>query len=1667
MLHQILDRSVSNFKIQEAILTSLTEAAELASIGATDMEVEEVLWSAMETAVHSNLHFLLIIDGLERVKSSDDAPAKFYDRLQHVVAGTDNPSKLILFTRRFPAKTKLHSAQLLSMDANQTHEDMVGAVKDAMSYHAQYRDIEKEHLDTMAEEIVNRAQGSFVWAQQVVEFVARQKTLADMVRAAKHVPESLGALVDHHLHDMDLEQADTRALLGWMAAAERPLLIKEVQQLLSVDPTTPSMVFRLSSPQQDLFRPMSALIKVRDGFVAFKHPIIRHHIRERAEAVTEQTDTGKFPFSLKEANYDLLIRSIAWVKLTVKKDFPISFNKLNAEDRESLFDSHVLMEYTSRYWFSHLLSSSMATKNGTFVFTKTFEKAVPDSVLFSQIELTSRESQFSRSSILELYRLSADVRRAVLGERAKATLQSLIYIARAAHMARVTYANDHVYEAWTTSKALMGPANGTSIALAELLATTPIHEGRFDQTAKRRGEALETLTSMDWEKSPISFNQSLGYLALLVPMYKANDRTQPAYEMTKQFYQRSVQKYGAHSTQSVQAADFLTQNFDISETDDMSLELARSKYENMVRTLSATDERRISYTLYMARLYEDRNQPKNAEHVLSSLWAGLSSREAESTSTWDKKTKVALVYYQFLRRYERSEEAEVIVRDLSSDIEGNGVHSPDMVQRAQLLRNEAREMGLDDLERVLSILVWRFYKKTGQEYSHDAVTLAQSLTKDMMGTDPATSVTELSPSDRLLLHELMDSIASLGPATLSPSILTLCRSLATLHIRDEEWQAGSTCVWSVLKHAWPEVQDPESDSKFPSETAPHMANLALDLAYCLFRRLNVHDATVVYGNAFKASIIADRVAIPSVTAVVKTVVEFYETTFQFTKALALLHQVSEFFVSRLGESDKHSIDSLYHEGDLATRLEYRDQAQQSYNIIYKASIRGGKIGSTGVRAAVALITLYEQDKQWDSALEVYRHLWPTLVRFDERDGYDRALLEGLLEKTYTGYMAILGSTAMKAGYSERYQVATEHLRLCKKIHGAADDMTLKATLGLAEICEDSESHIDEAIQLYQHVLKVHEWVPASQASRSLPEMSHTLPITVKHKLAQLYLRKKLTSAEAGSLYQEELQLSKQQQGHSSTTTLLWLREVALMYAIKDSTESLSKGGAILHNHADEVIQMTDHHQTLVDRAHRLAHIYLETGYKDQGNSLIDEMHQNIIANPPSDKALGEHPPAVFVAAFEEVFRGKQSYSQILQQLSSESQMTGSFEKSLSSHDLVPTLAAGEQLHQIQTEQKRTAAAKQSRDKLYDYFCNSLSISQLKHKDVIFQFFNVCRREVQHEDYNINIITASTAMVKDLCDRSRFQDAADLTGAFHSFVHLTDGLHSYESIFTSIKLCLYLNGYQTIKCPDEKISQNMAFESKLFLQEIMTAAKQINIQFSELPFTELNDLVTVLGEHELFDDLESILTDLWTSRIVQRTWTLNVVVWIGRRLVETRFCRGNTSEAIHLGRDICYNLRQVWGNCDNVTLEMNKLLSGLYTASGNHAAAVSLHESALYELLNDGDAVNNDNARETASQHLTLLKHAQTRANRQATPSTKLPDALAIETITRQAALKFGLNPADFAEEADGEVGMWHRPRRFSLDVQEEEKHENHLRNSSGAAMLSGNAGAKRISIAAL
>ena len=100
-----------------------------------------------------------------------------------------------------------------------------------------------------------------------------------------------------------------------------------------------------------------------------------------------------------------------------------------------------------------------------------------------------------------------------------------------------------------------------------------------------------------------------------------------------------------------------------------------------------------------------------------------------------------------------------------------------------------------------------------------------------------------------------------------------------------------------------------------------------------------------------------------------------------------------------------------------------------------------------------------------------------------------------------------------------------------------------------------------------------------------------------------------------------------------------------------------------------------------------------------------------------------------------------------------------------------------------------------------------------------------------------------------------------------------------------------------------------------------------------------------------------MTQFWLSRKSLTSLSQDVIIRIGRRLVEVRFFHGHVESAIELGEDILYNVQRVYGTTHPSTVDIASLLSTMYAATGDHTAAKAvIGDRSPYRKNSDRDVV---------------------------------------------------------------------------------------------------------------
>lgn len=155
-----------------------------------------------------------------------------------------------------------------------------------MRYVAEYSLPTTANFDALTEKdraslvsnLANGEAGSFGWLLQALELLTLEKTSELTLKKAAALPKTLEELIELSIRTRDLKHRDTKSILAWLLAAERPLLIGEVRQLAELDTSTCTRVPRSTRIEDDVVDALGPFIDIRHGFVRFRHATIKHNL---------------------------------------------------------------------------------------------------------------------------------------------------------------------------------------------------------------------------------------------------------------------------------------------------------------------------------------------------------------------------------------------------------------------------------------------------------------------------------------------------------------------------------------------------------------------------------------------------------------------------------------------------------------------------------------------------------------------------------------------------------------------------------------------------------------------------------------------------------------------------------------------------------------------------------------------------------------------------------------------------------------------------------------------------------------------------------------------------------------------------------------------------------------------------------------------------------------------------------------------------------------------------------------------------------------------------------------------------------------------------------------------------------------------------------------------
>lgn len=292
---------------------SLVSAYEISLQGSPTAQIENVLWQAIEGGLRTDRNQTIVLDGLNHLNGGESEKLKLLEHLNSI-ALKHSKTKCVVFSRPLYSPAPASYAKF-SIEPQHTNQDMFYVAESSLPPTANFEGLGEKGRAKLSSNLVKGANGSFGWLIYALELLKTYDTPENTLKAAEGLPKELSGLIELFLQSLDLKHRDTKSIMAWILAAERPLLVREINQLIEVDTSTCTRVPRSSRIEDDISHALGPLVDIRNGFVRFRHAVIKENILARALAVTDFKNSGPFPFSIMEAQYDLAIRCMAYIKI--------------------------------------------------------------------------------------------------------------------------------------------------------------------------------------------------------------------------------------------------------------------------------------------------------------------------------------------------------------------------------------------------------------------------------------------------------------------------------------------------------------------------------------------------------------------------------------------------------------------------------------------------------------------------------------------------------------------------------------------------------------------------------------------------------------------------------------------------------------------------------------------------------------------------------------------------------------------------------------------------------------------------------------------------------------------------------------------------------------------------------------------------------------------------------------------------------------------------------------------------------------------------------------------------------------------------------------------------------------------------------------------------------
>ena len=1447
LLLQMLDLSIGDTALYKQLERAYERAGHLGSYSG----LEDDLWDAFNTGIQTiasrKAKLVIVVDGLDGNLEGGEAfsTTRIFDRLCSLTEKRPTIRSIVFSRSSFP---KHDGTQVLQIKADHVRDDIGRLIKEALAKIPHFGRRNNQEKDKVIDWLLDTAKASFLWAFLVTQLLLAEKSNEKgFQNVVDHLPTTVDAALEWVVSQLDFNKWETKHIFAWITAAERPLTLSEMRELLEVHVEKRTLVEHQSDVREALAM-CGPIVQVRNGIIRLRHRWIRDFIIQKA-------NQNKLFMPLKTAHTDLTIRLITLVRICLhnRHEEP-SLDMVDFARVEKMFHSHALLEYAVRQWTYHFRQSSMTYQDGCVEVTPDFKNLFPESSFFVLVEWACWTPQTTIRDAIHMHELSLRVREAIFGKNHASVLQCLIVLGILHRsLENATESATWFYRASVCGQASLHKHSTITVTCTEWFLTITERLTFTSRTdlAIYCESMLRFIIKIKEEEHEHS-DVVIRYYKRLAKLYINIKEEGNATKIYGELHRISVLRFGRSSREAKEAGEKLNIVLSKDNTQKDLTGYTRALFDTFEST-DVWDVRRILITLELAERYECDGDFFQAEELFISLWRRISEflRGTRTIELHIAKLDVAMAYFHFLSRRGRKEEASSILICVWTEYKDDVLGSETIIIRLKQIGVLLRTAGMLTIAISIFSGVFAWFKKIGKS-EHEEVTTTVALISETLEewkeTKTMTTVTEETTRQMLEI-----TITRCKITKRYRELLTICRTLIAQYMTNQKYAEVIEVTTRTLEISWGVILTTDSTAKLPAEHTADFILLVHRLAECHHKLHHYDLAERLYLRIYRACLATLRIDHEQTTVAIHVLIALYE--YRRDKQIEIYREILERYRAQLGATHKLTIQTLYHLGSLCLSYGWRKQAYEYYMEILTVLSKGSKTcHHDAIEAGLLLIQYYHEEQRWVELRDTCAVLWLAYVN-NEHYAWKEEIIVMLYEK----YRWVLENHTKAVEWTLLYKITVQYKEVSMKRFGESAIIVITALFELAKVCEMSEEHQEEAITIYKELL-------------TRKTTTTTVTTTeIKRRLTRVYLtitKKSTTTSTATveasiAMLRERLESLRSDFGCWHEKTLTELHELVLLYRRLESKESHACI-SILQAYVVEIASTVTTSEQLYRCGIAIAAMYVECGLRSHGLEVLRQLRVQLILRDSKgcgfklDQHVGRA-SYVFLVSFEMTLLGGKdcSYSELMARLLTETIMYEHFHTVKTQGKVEAIIIQGARLRAFLVVHERKQQLEVLDAQLYEVFVKHYGASISTKQSVTFMWILSLLQELGHEHQHQHGIgqaacVSSTHKVRALMQAGKYQDAYDVATCGLQFIRSQKAYYNLHNIGYGWKLSLCLGGHPK----DESKMHNQMLElSRNVIREVFAACKEIKINFVQVQRKEITELVELLGNQNNYADLE--------------------------------------------------------------------------------------------------------------------------------------------------------------------------------------------------------------------